>query len=279
MQSTQVDHSVFNAGEAYLQLLKRALTRDGFEDCFGMVPKNDRTLFRAARWQVFNAVRRILSLADLEVVSRKGRIGESMMGLGAMNNLHDCIRNAFADNVPGDLCETGIWRGGGCIFMAGAAKVYGEMDRKVWCCDSFEGLPKPNAELYPADADDELWKQELGVSVEQVKENFRKYGLLDENINFVKGFFSETMPAVPIEKLAVLRLDGDMYESTIVVLDNLYERVSPGGYVIIDDFGMIEGCDKAVHDFRRKASVEEPLEIIGYVNGNPLGAFWRKKRQ
>jgi hypothetical protein len=267
----------FDSGEAYLDLLKKALTRTGFDDCFGTVPRNTRTLFRAMRWRTFRAATMLLGLANLEIVSRVGRVGESMMGLGAMNNLHSCIKQVFDDNVPGDLCETGIWRGGGCIFMAAAAKVYRQGDRKIWCCDSFEGLPKPNSELYPADAGDELWKQELGVSVEEVKANFEKYNLLDENVRFLKGFFSDTMPTAPIERLAVLRLDGDMYESTIVVLDNLYEKIYPGGFVIFDDYGMIEGCDKAVHDFRNRMRIEEPLEIIGYVNGKPLGAFWRKR--
>jgi len=260
----------------YLELLKRALTRTGFDDSFGPIPKNTRTLFHAIRWNAFSLVQRIFRLGRLEIVARHGRIGESMMGIGAMNNLHQCIQTVIEDGVDGDFCETGIWRGGGCIFMAAAAKVHHQQHRLIWCCDSFEGLPKPNEELYPADKGDACWEQELGVSVDQVKANFCKYGLLDENVRFLKGFFSDTMPLAPIEKLSVLRLDGDMYESTIVVLRNLYSKVSQGGFVIFDDYGMIEGCDKAVHDFRTEQAITEPLEIIGRIDGKPLGAFWRK---
>ena len=108
------------------------------------------------------------------------------------------------------------------------------------------------------------------------KENFLKYNLLDDNIVFLKGFFSETMPTAPIKKLSILRLDGDMYESTIVVLRNLYSKLAVGGYVIFDDYGMIKGCNDAVNDFRKEKSITEPLQIIGYVNGNPLGAYWKK---
>jgi len=260
----------------YLELLKRSLTRTGFDDSFGIIPRNTRTLFHAIRWNLFSLVRRVFRLARLEIVTNDGRIGESMMGMGAMNNLHQCIETVVTDGVDGDFCETGIWRGGGCIFMAAAAKVHNQQHRLIWCCDSFEGLPKPNAELYPADKDDKCWEQELGVSVNQVKENFRKYDLLDENVRFLKGFFSDTMPVAPIEKLAVLRLDGDMYESTIVVLRHLYSKLSPGGFVIFDDYGMIDGCDKAVHDFRAEQRIAEKLEIIGKVNGKDLGAYWRK---
>lgn len=269
------DKNASDIGEIYLELLKRALTRTGFDDCYGVVPKNTRTVGRALRWHVFNVIQRSLKVVGLQAVARSGRIGESMMGYGAMNSLHQCIAKVVQDGVVGDFCETGIWRGGGCIFMAGAARAMGQTQRLIWCCDSFEGLPKPKDE-YLADEGDELWKQELGVSVEQVKANFQKYSLLSDNVRFLKGFFSDTMPTAPIERLAVLRLDGDMYESTIVVLRHLYDKVSPGGFVIFDDYGMIDGCDKAVHDFRAERTVSEPLEIIGHVNGKPLGAFWRK---
>jgi O-methyltransferase len=260
----------------YLDLLKKALSRSIFDDCFSLPPKNTKTLLKALRWYMYIIIRLPLTKIGLEVVSKRGRIGETMMGMGALNNLQSCISEIITENVPGDFCETGVWRGGGCILMAAMSKIYGEGYRKIWVCDSFEGLPKPNAQLYPSDAGDELWKQELGVSVEQVKENFKKYSLLDDNIVFLKGFFSDTMPVAPIEKLSVLRLDGDMYESTIVVLRNLYSKLSVGGYVIFDDYGMIEGCNDAVNDFRKEESITDPLQIIGYINGNPLGAYWKK---
>jgi O-methyltransferase len=201
-----------------------------------------------------------------------------MMGMGALNNLHECLNAIHADNIPGDLVEAGVWRGGGTIFMRAVLAAHGDETRRVWACDSFEGLPKPT-DQFAADHGDKLWQSEyLAVSVDQVKANFQKYGLLDDRTIFLKGFFSDTMPTAPISQIAVLRLDGDMYESTIVVLNALYRKVSPGGFIIIDDYGMIPGCNRAIDDFRRGANIAEPLEIIGYVNQEPLGAFWRKQK-
>jgi hypothetical protein len=195
--------------------------------------------------------------------------------MGALNNLQFCMERVLADQVPGDFVETGVWRGGGTIFMRGLLAACGVSNRKVWVADSFEGLPKPS-EQYEQDHDSRLWESEyLAISEAQVRRNFQDYGLLDDQVCFLKGFFSDTMPHAPIERIALLRLDGDMYESTIVVLENLYPRVSPGGYVIVDDYGMIPACNQAVEDYRKKQGIAEPLEIVGYVNDNPLGAYWR----
>ena len=97
--------------------------------------------------------------------------------------------------VPGDLIETGVWRGGACIFMRALLKAFGDTQRKVWLADSFMGLPKPDSENYPADLGDSLWTvQELRISVEIVKSNFERYGLLDEQVCFLPGWFRETLP-------------------------------------------------------------------------------------
>jgi Macrocin-O-methyltransferase (TylF) len=112
------------------------------------------------------------------------------------------------------------------------------------------------------------------VSLEEVKANFAKYGLLDDRVVFLKGWFKDTLPSAPIERLAVLRLDGDMYESTMVALTSLYDKVSSNGFVIIDDYGCIESCRKAVHDFRESRGISEPiLDIDGF------GVYWRKVRR
>jgi O-methyltransferase len=199
-----------------------------------------------------------------------------MMGMGALNNLHDCLHEVVLRDIPGDFVETGVWRGGGTIYMRGFLEIYGVADRNVWVCDSFEGLPKPSGK-YEADKGDTLWQSDyLAVSQDKVADNFRFYGLLDDHVKFLKGFFCDTMPTAPIEQIALLRLDGDMYESTIDVLTHLYPRLSQGGIVIIDDYGMVPGCDRAVHEYRNANRIEAPLEFIGYVRGKPLGAYWRK---
>ena len=195
----------------------------------------------------------------------------SMIGLRRMENLQQCVESVIADNVPGDLIETGVWRGGATIFMRAILKAHGITDRTVWVADSFEGLPKPNWKKYPADFGlyVSIFKT-LAVSLDQVKGNFERYGLLDDQVQFLKGWFKDTLPTAPIEKLAVLRLDGDLYESTMDALSSMYPKLSAGGYLIIDDY-FIPACSKAVTDYREQHGITE--EIVPIDNG---GAFWRR---
>ncbi len=195
----------------------------------------------------------------------------SMIGNRRMLNLRQITEYVLVNNIPGDFIETGVWRGGACIMARAIMKAYGVTDRRVWVADSFCGLPVPDPK-YPADANDQHHSfSELAISLEEVKSNFAKYDLLDNQVIFLKGWFSQTLPRADIKSLAVLRLDGDMYESTMDGLTNLYDKVSAGGFVIIDDFGAVAGCNKAVMDFRKDRRVEDPLHDI-----DGIGAFWQK---
>ncbi len=153
-------------------------------------------------------------------------------------------------------------------------KAYGDRTRLVWVADSFKGLPKPD-KRYPQDADDPHWKlsHTLGITLEQVKTNFSRYGLLDEQVRFLVGWFEDTLPAAPINQLAVLRMDGDMYSSTIQSLRSLYHKLSTGGYAIVDDYGNLAPCRQAVDDFRVEQKITEPLRQIDWT-----GVFWEKLR-
>lgn len=195
----------------------------------------------------------------------------SMAGIKRLSNLRDLVQTALDDGIPGDLIETGVWRGGSCILMRGLLKANGVTDRRVWVCDSFAGLPPPDAATYAADAGDELHTyRALAIPLEQVKANFAAYDLLDDQVRFVKGFFSDTLPSLEAGPFAVIRLDGDMYESTIVALEALYPRLSPGGFAIIDDMAL-ESCAKAVDDYRRAHGIEAEIVRVDWT-----GAFWRK---
>jgi len=252
--------------DSYLELLSHMLTRYGFEGVF--VPPRGR------REKVLGPINRVLRRAKLGIAVRPGfdeherRNGrdhpyeaETMIGLKRLENLKMCIRTVIEDNVPGDLIETGVWRGGAVIFMRGALLAYGDEDRVVWAADSFEGLPSPSA-AYAADADSELHTvRHFEVGVETVKANFAKYGLLDDRVKFIKGWFSESLPGAPIERISVLRLDGDMYESQMDALKNLYPKLSPGGFCIIDDYHMIEACRRAIHDYRVSTTSRTPSWI------------------
>lgn len=211
---------------------------------------------------------------------QKGRdwpsMAHSMIGLKRIENLRQACCDVIERKVPGDFIETGVWRGGACIMMRGVLKAYGDSERRVWVADSFEGLPKPNADAYPADRKDKHFSklQVLAVSQEQVASNFQKYGLLDGQVQFLKGWFRDTLPKADIDRLAVLRLDGDMYESTLDGLTNLYHKVSPGGYVIVDDYHAVKACRTAVHDFLNDSFPKEAVEIEE-IDGT--GVFWRRQ--
>ncbi len=198
---------------------------------------------------------------------------DSMIGLKRMENLEFCIDQILADNIPGDFMETGVWRGGACIFMKAVLAAYNDTGRNVWLADSFQGLPKPKVEEFPEDLGDQHYTQErLAISLETVKQNFEKYDLLDDRVRFIEGWFSDTLHQAPVEQLALLRLDGDMYESTIVALENLYPKLSGGGYLIVDDYGAIPACRKATEDYRRNHNITEEIVRIDWT-----GVFWRKK--
>ena len=195
----------------------------------------------------------------------------TMVGLRRLDNIQACVERIVEEDVPGDLIETGVWRGGASIFMRGALEAYGDRERTVWVADSFQGLPKPDAQRYPRDEGDPLWRsRELAVPVEEVRRNFERFGLLDDRVRFLVGWFRDTLPNAPVERLSLIRLDGDMYESTAVALESLYPKLSPGRFVIVDDYG-VPGAQAATDDFRDEHGIEEPLELIDWA-----GAFWRK---
>jgi len=197
----------------------------------------------------------------------------TMIGLKRLDNVQACVETVIKEKIPGDLIETGVWRGGSCIFMRAILQVHGVTDRTVWVADSFEGLPRPDEDKYPQDKGDTYFmRPELAVSLETVKSNFEKYGLLDDQVKFLKGWFKDSLPGAPIQKLAVLRLDGDMYESTMDAITNLYDKLSPGGFLIVDDYSVIDSCKTAITDFRTQKGITE--EIIP-IDGD--GVFWRKK--
>ncbi len=145
-------------------------------------------------------------------------------------------------------------------------------DRKVYVADSFEGLPTPDSENFPADRDDTHHIHEyLAVSQTEVENNFRRFGLLDDQVVFLRGWFKDTLPKAPITRLAVLRLDGDMYGSTLDALTHLYAKLSRGGFCIIDDYAL-KGCRQAVDDFRSLHGITAEMKEVDWT-----GRYWRKQ--
>lgn len=285
----------------YLDLVKRSLTGALAEDNDTILggarsrgtgilgdpgSRNARSIGSSLGKRAGHAVGRLAQRLDVEIAWKRPydpaqrEVGqdwpsrsESMIGLRRMDNIQHCVETVLAEDVAGDFIETGVWRGGAVIFMRALLKAYGDTSRTVWAADSFAGLPKPNASQFAADAGDTHWRWSgLAVGVEQVKHNFARYGLLDEQVQFLVGWFKDTLPDAPIDKLAVVRLDGDMYESTWQAVEALYPRLSPGGFCIVDDYGShVSQAQRAVHDYREQHGItDEIVDIDG------TGAFWRK---
>ena len=261
--------------EAYLDLCKRCLSGDA---TFRAPAARSNSL----RWKAYQPLLRLLDRQGLALVKRvdpaaheEGRDyptgALTMIGRRRLDNLQACVVDVIRAGVPGDLIETGVWRGGAVILMRAVLWAYGDTGRVVWAADSFQGLPQPDAATYPADARANLWQmQGLAVSLEAVKANIAGFGLLDDQVRFLPGWFKDTLATAPIERLAVLRLDGDMYESTIDALTALYDKVSPGGYVIVDDYGAFQECRSAVDDFRRDRGITEEMTKVDWT-----GVYWK----
>lgn len=192
----------------------------------------------------------------------------TMVGRARLHSLRMLVEDVVEAGVPGDLVETGVWRGGACIMMRAALKSLNVIDRRVWVVDSFQGLPRPDPK-YPVDAGDMHHTIDLlSVSLSAVKSNFEAYGLLDAQVEFLEGFFSEVLPG-PIGTIAVLRLDGDMYGSTMDALVALYDRISPGGYLVVDDYAL-PGCHAAIDDFRAARGITAEMVAIDWT-----GFYWK----
>lgn len=264
--------------QRYIDLLKKTLTMSLWEARDGSQVFDRKRGLRGKLRRALRKSRERSPDADPDAQGRRmeGRdwpkLAHSMVGMKRLDSLQACVESVIRDGVPGDLIETGVWRGGASILMRGILEAHAVRDRRVWVADSFEGLPPPDAAKYPAYAGDVHHQNRLlAVSLEEVQANFRKYGLLDDQVRFLKGWFKDTLPPAPIERLAVARLDGDMYESTIDALTSLYPKLSPGGYLIVDDYGSIPACKRAVTDFREERGITEPIESIDWT-----GVWWRR---
>ena len=255
--------------ELYLDLLKRSLTRALFAKPF------DRHTIAPGRHhlRVLNRViHRVLDPIHLELVhlrpsrpddyiesthaaASRAEDAETMLGLKQLDQMQACMMAIAEKNIPGDALEAGVWRGGMTIFMRGVLKALGDTNRRVLVADSFEGLPDPDKKQ-----DSFGWKKNaMCASLDEVKSNFARYGLLDGQVEFIKGYFNQTLPHAEIDKLAVLRIDADLYESTMDVLNNLYPKLSVGGYAIFDDYQNLVDCRRAIDEYRDKHNIKDPI--------------------
>lgn len=270
----------------YLDLLKRTLVNlvyaeDALRLDLALAGRLGQDVLALSRLLRDVRYERPEAYAELVAAKRAGtvagtfgsRLSHTMIGLDGLDNLERCAHRVFTEGVPGDFLEAGACHGGASIFLRALQVTYGEEHRRTWVADSFAGVPEPT---HPVDREHELDLSEpihpwMAAGLEAVRDNFRTYGLLDEGVRFLPGLFADTLPAAPVERLAILRLDGDLYSSTHDTLTALYDRVSPGGFVIVDDYGCLEPCRLAVHDFLDARGLEVEIHPVDWTR-----VCWRK---
>ena len=203
-------------------------------------------------------------------------MGTTMVGWKRLTQWEEALLHCIDAQVPGDFVETGVWRGGVLVLAAAILEEQGITSRQIWGFDSFDGLPPPDPKNYPGDANviDLSTFNELKVSEEEVRMNFKAWGVPTDQIRLVKGLFKHTLPKAEVQQIAALRLDGDYYESTIQALEALEPRVADNGVVIIDDYHAFAECRQAVHDYRKRNGIDFPIREI-----DGTGVFWYKSHE
>lgn len=202
--------------------------------------------------------------------AKRWNSGESMIGRVRLTQVREAVRTVLEEDVPGHFIETGVWKGGACIVARAAFEAYGSSGRRVYVADSFMGLP-------PADDSDDAANLHgdatLAISREDVAKAFERYGLLDDTVVFLEGWFSDTLPTVADQTWSIVRLDGDMYESTRDGIENLYPGLSSGGFLIVDDYHVYQSCRRAITEYRQEHGIDAPI-----VDIDQDGVYWRNPK-
>ncbi len=275
--TTSADGQVASTSEAaalYLDLLKRNLARWGEVK---IVPLSDKGFLRHTLRNAF-ALRgleicQIKSfIAELRETGRDWPDGPTVIGMRRLDNIHRCIETALRDEVPGDIVDAGLWRGGASILMRAVLAALGDTGRTVWCADLCWDSATPDRS--PDGRTPYPLVPYRTPPLAAVKANFQKYSMLDGRVKFVIGDFNDTLKAAPIRDIAVLRLDVDTYEATRDVLTLLYAKVAPSGFVIVNDYGRVSGgARRAVDEFRDANDIRAAV-----VDIDGSGAYWRLPR-
>ncbi len=243
----------------------------------------------AIRWKRWMGGALFQSWRDREAWARTRRVHRvlpyTLVGVGGLEATDRLARAVVADAIPGDFVELGVARGG-CAALLGSTLFenahQGVIGRRLWLFDSFEGLPAPTDEDYSGEGGERTTGDHirpLGVgdclgTLDDVQDLLlRRFRYPADRVRFVKGWFQDTIPVVrdEIGRIAVLRMDGDWYESTRTCLEGLYDKVVPGGAIIIDDYEACYGCERAVTEFLDARQLEVDMHLDGRG-----GSYFRK---
>jgi O-methyltransferase len=184
------------------------------------------------------------------------------------------VAHVVRHHIPGDIVECGVYRGGSMMTAATMLKTLGDTSRRLFLYDTFEGMPEPSdrdKNLQGASARAVLEADERGTgnwcyaSLDEVRANLRSTGYPEANVVYVQGRVEETIPVQAPERIALLRLDTDWYESTRHELQHLYPRLSGNGIMIIDDYGHWQGARGAVDEFLAAGKTPLFLQRIDYT--------------
>lgn len=203
----------------------------------------------------------------------------TMIGTRRLNNLQMLIKTVIKDNITGDIIEAGCWRGGAMMFARTILNAYNQMNRSVFMCDSFSGIPQMEDSKYAQDKA----AHTLGIlnynPVENVYAMLKKLNLENGTI-VVKGYFNETLHKIHAKSFSIIRLDGDTYISTIQSISALYPKLSVGGYIIIDDYLGWISCKQAITDYRKQHNIDEEIIEVFHEKGEwKIGVYWKKIKQ
>jgi hypothetical protein len=191
------------------------------------------------------------------------------VAIDSLTDLARLVREVLTQGIPGDFVACGVWRGGTAFLMADLLRRAGAGDRKVWLFDSWEGMPPPepvdgpHAQDCITDPENPLHPDNCRVAVDEVRQSAEDLGLAPYTV-IVPGWFDHTLPAnrQRIGPIALLHVDCDWYRSVRCCLENLYDQVVDGGFVVFDDYYHYDGCAVAVHEFLGQRRVPHRLESI-----------------
>ncbi len=189
-------------------------------------------------------------------------------------NLYNLVHKAINLDLPGDIVECGVWHGGSAAVMAVALRDLPHTEeRTLWLFDSFQGLPPPD-EKDGRKAKEKYFQGWNRGDPQKVEEIFGKCGVSMDSVRIVPGWFESTLKTTPVGSIAILHIDADWYSSVNTVLETLYYKVVPGGFIVLDDYGVWPGCSQAVADFFLKHSIEDI--VISRLEDRRGGAYFQK---
>ena len=176
-----------------------------------------------------------------------------------MQPLWESVRHVVRRGIPGAIVECGVWRGGSAVLCARALQGEGVTDRDLYLYDTYEGMVEPTDKdvNHKGETAHSKWERDQAddhnewcyAALDVVRANMARTGYPAERIHYVEGKVEDTIPGVAPEQVALLRLDTDLYESTLHELQHLWPRLSPGGILIIDDYGHWEGSREATDEY------------------------------